>query len=291
MGGLVMAKGQWKWRLIWLSGLLLLWLFCSGVAFAGSLSDRLSEYPNWQGKPPVQAAKGDLVYPNWFAGEWLVSTTLVDLAAPLAPDLVTPGFESNRAFLNQPVQFRVRFIEQNAEQPVSSLVARFARTPKQLVSDRAYNGTQLAKAYLGERAVLSVKVDPKNPNRQITILKGDRQLVSTVAARATESPTEREFITSEFFKQEFRGAPQIYFNEVENTTAYTKSDLSAPDVPEIVADQITAVYLSPQDPDYFKTLSSENPLSAPRPVALYRYQMTFRRPAADSLADSRKDIT
>lgn len=272
-----MAKGQWKWRLIWLSGLLLLWLFCSGVAFAGALSDRLSQYPDWQGKPPVQAAKGDLVYPNWFAGEWLVLTTLVDLAAPLAPDLVTPGFESNRAFLNQPVQFRVRFIEQ----PVSSLVARFARAPKQLVSDRAYNGTQLAKAYLGERTVLAVKVDPQNPNRQITLLKGDRQLVSTVAARATESPADNEFITSEFFKQEFRGAPQIYFNEVENTTAYTKSNLSSPDAPEIVADQITAVFLSPQDPDYFKTLSSENPLSAPRPVALYRYQMMFRRPEAE----------
>lgn len=281
-----MVRDQWKWRLIWLSGLLLLWLFCSGVAFASALSDRLSEYPNWQEKPPVQAAKGDLAYPDWFAGEWLVSTTLVDLAAPLAPDLVTPGFESNRAFLNQPVQFRVRFVEQTSERSFPSLVG-FGRAPKLLVSDRAYNGTQLAKAYLGG-AVLAVKVDPKNPNRQITLLKGDRQLVSTVAARATESPTDHEFITSEFFKQEFRGAPQIYFNEVENTTAYTKSDSSSPDAPEIMADQITAIYLSPQDPDYFKTLSSENPLSARRPVALYRYQMTFRRPAADSLTDSPK---
>jgi hypothetical protein len=45
----------------------------------------------------------------------------------------------------------------------------------------------------------------------------------------------------------------------------------------ITADQITAIYLSPQDPDYFKTLVSDNPLSGPRPVALYRYSMEFRK--------------
>lgn len=275
-----MAKGQWKWRLIWLSGLVLLWLLCSGVAFAEPLANRLSQYPHWQTKPPVQPAKGDLVYPDWFAGEWLVTTTLVDLVAPLSPDVVTPGFESNRAFLDQPIQFRVRFVEQ----PAPSIAARWVRAPQQLVSDRAYNGAQLAKAYLGNRTVLAVKVDPKNPNRQITLLNGDRQLVSTVTARATESSAANQFITSEVFKQEFRGAPQIYFNEVENTTAYTKQpNASSLDLPAILADQITAIYLSPQDPNYFKMLNSENLLSAPRPVALYRYQMAFRRPEAELL--------
>ena len=33
------------------------------------------------------------------------------------------------------------------------------------------------------------------------------------------------------------------------------------------ADQITAIYLSPQDPDYFKAKG--------QPVALYRYQLSF----------------
>lgn len=272
-----MAKGKWKWRLMWLSGLVLLWLLCSGVAVAEPLSDRISQYPNWQEKPPVQAAKGDLSYPDWFAGEWLVTTTLVDLVAPLAPEVVTPGFESNRAFLQQPIQFRVRFVERRA-QTTAAFASFLPSASQQLVSDRAYNGTQLAKAYLGERAVLAVKVDPKNPNRQITLLKGDRQLVSTVTARATESPTADQFITSEVFKQEFRGTPQIYFNEVENTTVYTKqSGVDSLASPEILADQITAIYLSPQDPDYFKTLSSESLLPSPRPVALYRYQMRLRR--------------
>jgi hypothetical protein len=266
---------KWKWRLFWLSTLFLLWLLCSGIAVAAPLADRLTQYPNWQSKPPLQSIRGeDLVYPDWFAGNWMVTTTLIDQVAPLAPAIVTPGFESNQQFLNQPISFKVRFVE---TQPTISL-ARLRKLPKQLVSDRAYNGTQLAKAYLGDRSVLAVKVDPDNPNRQITLLKSDKQLVSTVTARATELPTSNQFITSEFFKQEFRGGSQVYFNEVENTTAYIRQPVAnLATQPAIIADQITAIYLSPQDPNYFKTLASNNPLSEPHPVALYRYRMQFFR--------------
>lgn len=268
---------QWKWRLFWFSGLLLLWLLCSGVAAADPLRDRLRDYPNWQSKPSLHSVQTeDLVYPDWFAGNWQVKTTLVDQVAPLAPEIVTPGFDGNRDLLNQPVQFEVRFIE---TQPAAGFLSRL-QPAAQLVSDRAYNGQQLAAAYLGERAVQTVKVDPKNPNRQITLLRGGKQIVSTVAARDTEALSPDEFITSEFFKQEFRGIPQPYFNEVENTTLYrhvTGAAQRDPSEAEIVADQITAIYLSPQDPNYFKTLSRDNPLSSPRPVALYRYRMEFFR--------------
>lgn len=278
---------KWKWRLFWLGGLLLLWLLCSGVAAAAPvvtpLAERLSQYPNWLGKPPTQPAQGDLVYPPWFAGNWIVTSTLVDLVAPLAPEIITPGFEGNRQFLNQPISFQVRFVRSRSSHSKSP-TRIFAHSTQQLVSDRAYNGMQLAKAYLGDRTVQAVKLDPKNPNRQITLLKGNRQLVSTVTDRATEAPNSDQFITTELFSQEFRGTPQLYFNQVENTTAYTRqSDSNSTDPtdsihPLITADQITAIYLSPQDPNYFKTLESGNPLSTPRPVALYRYQMEFRKP-------------
>lgn len=271
----------WKWRLFWLGLLFLLWLLCSGVAAAEPLADRIAAYPNWQDKPPVQSVQAeDLVYPDWFAGNWIVTTTLTDMVAPLAPELMTPGFESNRQFLDQPISFKVRFVNSVAAS-ANGFLPRLTAAPKQLVSDRAYNGMQLAKAYLGDQAVLAVKVDPANPNRQITLLKGNKQLVSTVTARATESSTPDQFITSEFFKQEFRGAPQLYFNEVENTTAY-RHQISAENnnQPAIIADQITAIYLSPQDPDYFKTLANSNPLSPPRPVALYRYRMEFFKDTA-----------
>jgi hypothetical protein len=243
-----------RWQVV-LTCVVLIWSW-HGIAQASPLAERLARFPDWQDKPPVQIATGDLGYPDWFLGNWRVTTTLVDLAAPLAPDVSTPGFDSNRDYLNQPVEFEVRFVESGQGQD------------RQIVSDRAFNGLNLARAYLGDRAVQAVKVDPTNPNRQITLLRGDRQLVSTVTGRVVEAPTSDRLLTTEVFRQEFRGAPQLYLNEVETTTAYQQfADRSAE--PPIVADQITAIYLSPQDPDYFKARN--------RPVALYRYRLEFSR--------------
>ncbi|BAU14745.1 hypothetical protein LEP3755_52960 [Leptolyngbya sp. NIES-3755] len=228
------------WGLIWL-----LSFWCASPVWAGALSDRVSTFPDWHNKPPVDRATSDLIYPSWIAGTWRVKSTLIDLVAPLAPDLVTPGFESNRDYVNQPIEFNVRFADQS----------------NGVIADRAFNGLNIARAYLGDRAVLSVKVDPNSPNKQITLLKGDRILTSTITGRATETPALNQFITSEIFQQVFRGSAQPYLNQVETTTAYNYSSN------QITADQITAIYLSPQDPDYFKAGNT--------PVALYRYRLEF----------------
>jgi hypothetical protein len=260
---------------------LLLW---GGEAQAGQLADRLAQFPGWESKPPVRVAEGDLVYPDWMEGTWQVTSTLVEQVAPLAPDVVTPGFESNRRYLNQPISFQVRF---QAVNPQSSGISgstsaipwalRFVPLKTQsgyrdtaltkikspvVVADRAFNGLNIAKAYLSDRAIQSVKVDPDSPNRQITSLRTGRQLISIVTGRVSETPSPERFIATEVTKQVFRGIPQPYFNEVETTTAYqlVKSSSLA-----IEADQVTAIYLSPQDADYFKALE--------RPVALYRYQL------------------
>ncbi len=251
---------KWKWRFFWLTGLVLLWLLCSGTAQASSLADRLASFPDWQGKPPMQVSQGDLIYPDWFAGRWQVTTTLTKMVAPFAPDVVTPGFESNRQFIDQPILFPVRFVEEKR--------GLLPCGKRGIISDRAFNGMSLAKAYLGDRPVLAVKVDPTNPNRQITLLRDERELVSTVTTRAIESAEPNQFITSEVFQQEFRSVSQLYFNQVENTTAYQRQ---VGENLAIVADQVTAIYLSPQDPDYFKTLDN----LVPRPVALYRYRLEF----------------
>jgi hypothetical protein len=224
-------------------------LLCLALpAQAETLSDRLTTYPNWHHKPTTTPAKGDLYYPNWIVGNWQLKTTLVDMTAPLAPDILTPGFESNREFLNQPISFDVRFIPAPA-------------TQSKIVSDRAFNGLNIAKAYLGEGLVTAVKVDPTNPNRQITILKGDRQLESTISDRAIETPDTNHFLTSELFQQIFRGTDRPYLNQVETTTAYTFANQT------ITADQVTAIYLSPSDEKYFQ--------AGETPVALYRYKLEF----------------
>jgi hypothetical protein len=229
-------------RLSWLVLLLTVWLLCSGEALALPLSDRFQSFPNWEKLP----------------------LTLVDLAAPLAPDIVSPGFESNQAMVDQPVTCVVRFVE-----APTFLGGFFPRVLSQgdIVADRALNGLNLAQAYLGEAAVKAVKVAPNNPNRQITLLAQGQQIESTVTARTTESSQDDRFITAERFQQVFRGTAVPYLNEVETTTDYWNlSD-------HIEADQVTAVYLSPQDPDFLSALG--------QPIALYRYRLSLVPHPAD----------
>lgn len=266
--------------------LILIGLLLGGEAQAGSLADRLAQFPEWNSKPPVTTAEGDLVYPDWMEGTWNVTSTLVDQVAPLAPEVITPGFESNRRYLNQPISFQVRF--RGVSQPLSEISDRFLPIKTQnsradnspiyntsaIVADREFNGLNIAKAYLGDRAIRSVKVDPDSPNRQISVLRSGSQLISVVMGRATETPAPDQFIATEVTNQYFRGTTQPYFNQVETTSQYQR--LPSPSS-GIEAWQITAVYLSPQDPDYFKALD--------RPVALYRYRLELDLVRSTSLSN------
>ncbi len=76
--------------------------------------------------------------------------------------------------------------------------------------------------------------------------------------------TLKDDLSRFFWVLMFQGGSRPYFNSVESTTSYHK--LPTPN-PAIEADQVTAVYLSPQDPDYFTAGS--------HPVALYRYRLEF----------------
>lgn len=250
---------------------ILVWLLVGGEAQAGALSDRIANFPNWYGKPPVTVAKGDLVYPDWMEGNWQVTSTLIEQFAPLAPEVVTPGFTDNERYINQPITFEVRF--PSVKKSLLNRSDRFLIFPmtifqtdrsnhKVIVADRAFNGLNIGKAYLGDRGIRSVKVDPNSPNRQVTVLTTGHQLVSIVTDRGMETPAPDRFIATEMTNQFFRGTSLPYFNQVETTTAYHL--LSSPSL-RVEASQITAIYLSPQDPDYFKALD--------KPVALYRYRL------------------
>ncbi|NJK38830.1 MAG: hypothetical protein HC835_15555 [Oscillatoriales cyanobacterium RM2_1_1] len=252
--------------------------------FAGELAERLAQFPYWTDKPTTEIAQGDLIYPDWFQGEWQVTSTLVEMVAPLAPEIITPGFESNRQYLDQPIQFKVRFqpalltSSPNALNPFPLRISNQNSIPKPLkiVADRAFNGLNIATATLGDDRVESVNVDPDNPNRQMIKFRGlqsgdsGRQLISTVTERASDRPDPDQFVTSEITQQIFRGESTIYLNEVETTTAYqirTQSETknSGESRVSIMANQITAIYLSPRDPGYFK--------ASGQPAALYRYQL------------------
>ncbi|BAZ89638.1 hypothetical protein NIES932_11210 [Raphidiopsis curvata NIES-932] len=245
--------------------LILLFSFNQGEAKAGELAERLADFSHWQKLTSVKPAQGDLIYPQWMKGTWKVKSTLVDLVAPLAPDIISPGFENNRKQLYQPISFLVRFIE----------------VKQVLVADRVFNSWNLLKEYLGDGAILAVKADPQSPNRQVTFFRGEKQLVSLITARATER-SDQHFITAEVFEQYFKGGSVPYFNMVESITDYHHlpgNTSSSAANPLIEAEQVTAVYLSPQDPDYFRARS--------QPVAVYRYHLGFFLPEQNSSTGDR----
>ena len=247
--------------------ILILWqgLSTHEIAQAGALQVRLDQFPDWRSQPPLSAVQGDLYYPDWLAGEWNVTSTLIDAVAPLAPELVTPGFESNQRQLGKVVTFPVRFKRFTAEAILPQGPFPVGLVPSQdVVADRVYNGTSLTEALMGKDILQSIQVDTRSPNRQVAKFHNGQKLVTQISNRATEASTDREFISSELYQQEFRSATQIYLSQVENTIGYR---LVSADPPRIEANQVTAIYLSPQDPDYFKAHQ--------QPVALYRYQMSF----------------
>ena len=254
-------------QILSLIGAIAIWISGSQGAIAGVLSDRMLQYPNWH-QVQFGQRRGELAYPEWFRGEWLVTSTLVEQLAPLAPGIITPGFEGNRRYLDRPISFPVRFIDAKPSPKVSflnlpQLGASLAKPP--IVPDRAFNGMSISTAYLGEGVVKSVKVDPENPTRQITQLTQDRQLVSFVTGFKQELPQPTNLIATEVAQQVFRGNSEIYLNIVETTTDY---QFSPTPTPKITATQISAIYLSPKDPDYFRALDPGN-----RPVALYKYHL------------------
>jgi hypothetical protein len=273
-------------KLILIVGLIVGLIIGKTEAQAGQLKDRLSAFPNWNHKPMVQAVKEDLYYPEWMEGEWNVTSTLVDRIAPLAPKIKTPGFKNSSETLHKPIQFQVRFktVESLPKLQIFPLTLFFpqpgsepekdGKIYQKIVGDRAFNGFNIGRATLGENGILSVKVDPTNPNRQLTVLPGNLQLTSTVTGRSSEIPSDDQFIATEISQQLFESSSQIYLNEVETTTAYqAKFDHigSKSEVKSIVADQVTAVYLSPKDPNFFT--------ASGHPVALYRYKLKLVRNA------------
>jgi hypothetical protein len=243
------------------------WFWISQSALAGVLSDRIDRYPNWDAQPQLSQHEGELTYPEWFRGRWLATSTLLEQTAPLAPAIVTPGFESNRQYIGKPIEFTVQFVPKNAIKSAQfsplNLPRLTANLPApQLIADRAFNGLNIAKAYLGAANVKSVEIDPHNSTKQMTQLTQDRQLEAFVTGFDREIPAVDRFIAAELSQQVFRTNSTIYLNTVETITNYQFSPIPTP---TITATQISAIYLSPQDPDYFR--------SGNRAVAIYKYRL------------------
>jgi hypothetical protein len=240
------------------------WLMVNvSPVWAGEIEHRLAAFPRWSA-PTKLLTNGELTYPEWFAGEWQVTSTLKEQIAPLAPQIVTPGFDRNQTNIDRPYQFRVRFGSETTI--VAAGISVSQDISQQLVasikSDRSFNGQQIATAYLGKNAVESIQVVKFPQLQQITKLTSGTQLTSVMTGYQSETGTQR-FVATELNQQIFQGTT-IYLNTVETTTSYQLLPSG-----DITARQVTAIYLSPQDPEYFHALQ--------QPVALYRYDLGLNK--------------
>ena len=229
-----------------------------------TLSERINEYPQWKQKISLPTPEEDLIFPQWFEGTWHVTSTLKEQIAPFAPQFTTPGFEQNEVYIDRPVNFDVRYIATKIIPQQDNFLPAIVNQKEFIIADRAFNGLSIAQAYIGKENVKNVVTNPNNSTEQITKFRTNNSLISTVIGRQQETISEQEFMTSEITRQFFRRPESIYLNLVENVTKYHLINQN-----KINAIQISAVYLSPEDPDYFFAID--------KPVALYYYILTLEK--------------
>ncbi len=263
--GLKNAIGQKKWVKATACCLFgcLVWLGAILPSGAEPIADRLAAYPYWKRLPPLKQRQGEIHYPDWFAGTWDVTSTLLEQSAPLAPDITSPGFENNQALVEQPIHFTVRFTTERPLPEFTWAIADWVNPEAITLPDRRFNAESIAQAYLGGDQNVTVQLLPHSSPRLITRFSSEAWIMSSVIGFSQAQPDETEFLTTELSSQQFTNQGQQYLNQVETTTAYQHLENGA-----IAAEQITAIYLSPQDPDYFQTQN--------QPIALYRYQLTLQ---------------
>ncbi|MGK7944213.1 MAG: DUF6816 family protein [Microcystaceae cyanobacterium] len=238
------------------------WGLSTSTALADTLNERLTHYPHWHHQPPLTQTTGDIHYPEQFSGTWQVTSTLVEQIAPLAPTITTPGFENNRRYLQQPLTFKVRFQPESLGASYSWAIPTLLKSASTIIADRSYNATEISRVYLGDSAILGIESNLKPSPRLITYFPEQKTLISTVMSYEVEAPETNHFITCELTRQEFRQEKGRYRNEVETLTNYL---LLEPE--HLEAEQITAIYLTSDDPSYIEIKD--------QPIALYRYQLSL----------------
>jgi len=178
------------------------------VANSGVLAQRLDTWPQWQLPAPLpRPGRSDLIYPDWFEGDW-------------------------QASLRDP----------DGQQADVQLTLHFRRDPSgAVVGERAFNAAAIGRALLGP-SLLSVRNDPRNPNRQIALLSDDHQLESTVVGRRREQPDGATLLADELSLQVLHGSGDPRVSRVETLSRYR---LLAPG--RIEGEQWQASYGSPAE--------------------------------------------
>lgn len=162
-------------------------LAADGPGATGPLGKRLEQWPAWSLPAPLpRPGRDDLLYPDWFAGSWQVSSPA------------------------------------EADEPPLHWQARFRPDGRgRVVGERAFNAAAIGHALLGER-LLTVQDDPENPNRQLARLRDGLLLDSRVVGRRTEQPDPDCFLADELSLQVLHGPGEPRVSRVETLSRYRR---------------------------------------------------------------------
>jgi len=182
------------------------------------LSERKLIWPDWRFPSSIKrpGLKDDLIYPDWFEGVWGVTSEI----------------ESDKK--QEPIIHSAKFIH---------------NTSGNLIADREYN-TQSYASSTKTGGFLSVKNDPKSPNRQFAKLTEDRYLETKIIGRLYESINNDSFITDELIFQILHAKELSRVTQVETLTEFRKcgtydNNVSTLTSFNICGEQFQAIYNQP----------------------------------------------
>jgi len=185
---------------------------------SSKLSERKLIWPDWRLPSSIKrpGLKDDLIYPDWFEGVWDVTSEI----------------ESDQN--QEPIIHSAKFI---------------LNTSGDLIADREYNTKSYAlRTKTG--GFLSVKNDPKSPNRQFAQLTEDRYLETKIIGRLQEKIDNNIFITDELILQILHTPEFSRVSQVETLTEFKKCGSNQTDEINlsdfnICGEQFQAIYNQP----------------------------------------------
>ena len=188
------------------------------IAQPSRLSTRKSIWPDWRFPSLLKrpSLKDDLIYPDWFEGVWDVSSQM-------------EGDKNEESILHS---------------------AKFIRNSSgKLIADREYNAESYALS-IKNGGFLSVKNDPKSPNRQFAQLTEDRYLETKVIGRLQEKINNNLFMTDELILQILHTPELSRVSQVETLTEFRKCGTDGNTLTKlsrfnICGEQLQAIYEQP----------------------------------------------
>jgi len=160
------------------------------ISQPSQLVERKLIWPDWRLPYSLKRPgfRDDLIYPDWFEGIWDVNSKI-------------EGDENEESIIHS---------------------AKFIRNSSgKLVADREYN-TQSFALSSKNGGFLSVKNDPKSPNRQFAKLTEDRYLETKIIGRLYETLSNDIFVTDELILEILHTQEFSRVSQVETLTEFRK---------------------------------------------------------------------